>query len=184
MVTFSRRAIAPLAAVLLVALGHIAGANDPGLRPIGRLNVVDARGRLVGEVRSPTSVDTALVVVQAGDRPVWLSVKRDGLLPAGRTLAANFIYETTDCTGQGYLDASGIPGHFDPQDIFPFVVMVNASLYIPGETRQVHLRSFTDFFGANCTQQDLPNYTVLVPVLIASLADEFQPPFRLQIGAN
>jgi hypothetical protein len=170
--------LAVLGLLLLSALAATGADNRP--RGVAAAAVFDARGRLVGNVLQLNGGGgtSPVVMVKFGTTPVSLSVNRATFGESATTLLTPVIYESTNCSGQGF-DGRGGMG-LDPDALIPTVLLTQTKVFIPtGEPpRELTFRSIRLDTG-ECQSVD-PAIGVGAPVVELGDLAEFQAPFSLR----
>lgn len=168
---------------ILVASTAAAFSAESRPKPVSAMTVVDAAGRVVGDVIGLNG-NRPFAAMRVGTVPIIVDVFTTELGASGNTQAVDIHFLSTDCTGQAYIFDMG-----DPSDVLPRMAMAGQRVYQPsGPGGVVVVRSYLNSGDLTCVtaaeagypdgfeSQDQP------ATLLVDLAAEFTPPFRIRLA--
>lgn len=176
---FRARVTVAIAVVAILSISAVVAISaDTRPRGVASAAIFDARGKFVGTVIDQyVGSGAPLVLVKLGATHVTLSVTKDVLWETTTTALTPVIYESTDCTGQGY-DGRGGMGNA-PEVLIPTVLLAAGKIFIPtGEVRDVVIRSIRNADTADCVLAE--GTQPAAPVAEIGDLSEFRAPFTLR----
>ena len=152
-------------------------AQQPRLKVVQQVTVVDSRGKIVGQADSIQSLGQfATVLLKTDDRLVNLTVKRDGYL-----VSFSLLFESSNCSGTPWILDNGTRSSFA---LFGTVGPPGHTLYVRDENavpRTVTIQTMFDHTGCGDIGPFGPVPISVLPALpLIDLDAWFTPPFSLR----
>jgi len=171
---------------------YSASAQKPRVKPVGRVSVVDSKGKIVGTILGGLGLTTPVhtipnrtfapsVLLDAEGRLIAVEIGQEGFFSDN-----SLYYESTNCSGTPWLTDIAVQSEPPLHGLLPSVGIgpPGHTVYVPVEHSSPHALTIrSQFHRGRCFSPLLfPPPTGIPTEALIDLDTEFTPPFQLRSG--